>query len=72
MDINSQKLFAQLDSFIVKSIIAKEVNLILGSLVSFKILRLGFPPTFPLLSGGLYRDGFLSWDLGTRGKHTPR
>lgn len=56
MDINSQKLLGQLDSFIVKSIIAKEVNLMLGSLVSFKTLRLGFPPTFPLLSGGLYHD----------------
>lgn len=44
----------------------------LGSLISFKTLRLGFPPTFPLLSGGLYHDGSLGWGLGAHGKHTPK
>lgn len=63
LHINSQKLLDQFDSFIVKSIITKEINLMLGSLVSFKTWRLGFPPTFPLLSGGLYHDGFLGWGL---------
>lgn len=46
MDINSQKLLGQLDSFIVKGIIAKEVKVMLGSLVSFKTLRL-FPSDLP-------------------------
>lgn len=64
LDINSQKLLGQFDSFIVKNIIAKEINLMLESLVFLKkTWRLGFPLTFPLLSGGLYCDEFLGRGL---------